>query len=428
MKERQYLERITDKAVEFKLHVFGAINLIGPKWCGKTTTAEHFSKSAIKLQEDPNKEALMETARINPSALLDGEKPRLIDEWQDAPLIWDAVRTYCDNTHEKGNFILTGSTSKKVVTGHTGTGRISRVRMYPMSLYETGESNGKISLLSLFNGTSGIENGVSSNLSVEQLIFAACRGGWPETLFLRTDDEKLSIAKDYFEQIYSVDMFNVDDKKRSSSIMRSLLRSYGRNVSTLANSSKIIDDISSSNPISNNVLNDYIDVAENLFVIDDVYGWCPSIRSKSSIRSGRKREFVDPSLAVAALGASRETLNIDLLTFGFIFETLCLRDLKVYSSALRGEVSYYHDNHGLEADAVLHLEDGRYALIEFKLGGGGEEEGAKHLNQLEHLIEAASEKHKNLKKPDLKLIITGTKYGYKRPDGVCVIPIGCLKD
>lgn len=422
MKNKEYINRIIEKTILFKLNVFGAINIVGPKWCGKTTTAEYFAKSAIKFQSDPNKEGLKETAKINPSVLLNGEKPRLIDEWQEASEIWDAVRVYCDDTHEKGNFILTGSTSKKVKTSHTGTGRISKVKMYPMSLYETNESNGKVSLMDIFDNKVNL-NDIISDLTIEDLIYAACRGGWPDTLFLNKEEEQLAVAKDYFEDIYERDMFNVDDVKRNKITMKRLLISYARNISTLVNSSKIIEDINGSNSISNDTLNDYIDVLEDLFVIDDLYGWSPSIRSKDAIRSGRKREFCDPSLVVAALNLSLEKLNQDLLTFGFIFETLCIRDLRVYSSFLNGEVSYYHDKTGLESDAVLNLNDGRYALIEFKLGSNGVEEGAKHLNELERLLIKSGKE----RTPDAKIVITGTKYGYKREDGVFVIPIGCLK-
>ena len=425
----KYLKRIVDKELDLKLRAFGATNIVGPKWCGKTTTAEQRSNSTLRLQKDPNKEALIKTAEINPIALLSGEKPRLIDEWQDAPNLWDAIRSYCDDYSEKGQFILTGSTSKKVETSHTGTGRISKLKMYPMSLYESKESNGSVSLIDLFNNID-LPTGCTSELSIDQLIFAACRGGWPASVIMKDKEAQIAIAKDYFEQIYEEDMFKVDKVKRNKNTMKAVLKSYSRNLSTLAKSSNIVADVCATNSITDKTLDDYVEVLEDLFVIEDLSGWCPAIRSKSAIRRGRKREFVDPSIAVAAMGVSPEFFNTDLKTFGFIFECLCIRDLRVYSSALGGELSYYHDRYGLEADAVLHLDDGRYALVEFKLGGSDIEEGAGHLCEIETLIQKHNETEIQapIRIPDVKIVITGTQYGYKRPDGVYVIPIGCLKD
>ncbi len=425
-----YYQRIADKALALKLRAFGATNIVGPKWCGKTETALQASKSKIMLQKDPNKKALIETAKIMPSALLDGAKPRLIDEWQDAPDIWDAVRAYCDENREKGQFILTGSSSRKVETQHTGTGRISTLRMYPMSLYESKESNGSVSLMELFDGTEKLQNGCKSDLDYEGLMFAACRGGWPASVLLNDKEAQLEIMKDYFEQIYTRDMNQIDGVKRNEATMRALLKSYARNISTLAKKTSLLKDISSQKAITEATLDDYIDVLERLYIVEDLYGWCPSIRSKSAMRSGRKREFVDPSLAVAALGTSPESYKLDLKSFGFIFETLCIRDLRIYSSAHRGEVSYYRDKYGLEADCVLHLDDGRYALIEFKLGSQeGIEEGARHLCEIESLINKHNEENEDqIGIPTLKMIITGAQYGFRRPDGVYVIPIGCLKD
>lgn len=426
----KYIKRIVDKELEFKLKTFGAIHIVGPKWCGKTTTAEQKAKSTIKFQSSANKDTLIKTAEINPSILLSGDKPRLIDEWQDAPSIWDAVRVYCDDFGGQGNFILTGSTSKKVETKHTGTGRISKIKMFPMSLYESNESNGTVSLKELFDKTNQLENGCKSNLSIEDLIFASCRGGWPASILLKDKKSQLAVANDYFEQIYEEDMFKVDNVKRNKNTMKALLRSYARNISTFAKNVNLQNDVSSTNYITDKTLDDYIEVLEELYIVDDIYGWSPAIRSKNAIRTGRKREFVDPSIAVAALGASPEILNMDLATFGFIFECLCIRDLRIYSQSLGGDISYYHDRFGLEADCVLHLRDGRYALIEFKLGSKEIEEGAKHLIEIERLIKEHNETDKKhfLRCPDLKIIITGTEYGYKRNDGVYIIPIGCLKD
>lgn len=430
MEKTIYYSRIADKLLSLKLRAFGATSIVGPKWCGKTMTASQQAKSIILLQKDIDKESLEYTARLNPQAILNGEQPRLIDEWQDAPVLWDAVRSYCDENHGPGHFILTGSTSKVVETKHTGTGRISELKMYPMSLFESKESNGTISLMDLFNGKDKLENGCVSNLSIDDLVFAACRGGWPESILLNDKEAQLAIPKDYFHQIYTKDIFSVDKVKRNPQTMRAILRSYARNISTLAKKTSIIEDVNSTNSITEATLDDYISVLEKLFVVEDIYGWCPNIRSKAAMRSGRKREFVDPSIAVAALGASPEIYNLDLKSFGFIFEVLCIRDLKVYSQAYDGEISYYHDKFGLEADCVLHLNDGRYALIEFKLGSFEIDEGAKHLCEIERLIKEHNEKETlvPLRLPDLKIVITGTQYGYRREDGVFVIPIGCLKN
>ena len=429
MNEVKYYKRIADKVLDLKLRAFGATNIIGPKWCGKTRTALERARSSLMLQKEPNKDNLIFTAKINPGFLLDGEQPRLIDEWQDAPELWDAVRSYCDTYHGQGHFILTGSTSKKVETSHTGTGRISTMKMYPMSLYESLESNGSVSLRDLFDGKNNLENGCISAMTIEEIIFAACRGGWPESVLLDDKEAQLAIPKDYFQQIYSSDMFKVDNITRNSQTMKAVIRSYARNISTLAKKVSIIDDVNATNSVTEKTLDDYISVLEQLFVVEDLYGWCPDIRSKSAMRIGRKREFVDPSIAVAALGGSPKLYSLDLKTFGFIFETLCIRDLKVYAQAFDGEVSYYHDKFGLEADCVLHLNDGRYALIEFKLGGNEIEEAAKNLNELERLIKVHNDvSTSKIRLPDLKMVITGTQYGYKREDGVYVVPIGCLKD
>ena len=425
----KYYKRVTDSLFDLKMKAFGAVNIVGPKWCGKTKTATQKAKSAIYLQYETQNEDFVKRANNDAEFILEGIKPRLIDEWQDVSKVWDLVRFYCDKNGGQGNFILTGSTSKKVKTSHTGTGRITDLRMYPMSLYESLESNGTVSLKKLFDGEENLEKGCNSNLSLEDLIFAACRGGWPQSVIVEDREAKLAIAKDYFEQIYTRDIYNVDEVKRNSQTMRAVLRSYARNISTLAKRVSILEDVNSTNSITDKTLDDYIEVLERLYIVDDLYGWSPNIRSKSAIRSGRKREFVDPSIAVAALNGSPEKYINDLHTFGFIFETMCIRDLKVYSNALRSNVSYYHDNLGLEADAVLHLDDGRYALIEFKLGNDEIEKGAKNLNKLESLIIKQNENSKvKIDLPTLKIIITGTKYGYKREDNVYVIPLGCLKD
>lgn len=426
-----YIKRICDEELESKLEAFGAVHIVGPKWCGKTTTAKQYAKSFIEMQDPDKREMYMETAKVQPSNLLIGKNPRLIDEWQVAPNLWDAVRVSVDRKNEDGLYILTGSNSiDKSKIMHTGTGRIDTLAMYPMSLFETGESNGTVSLIELFNNPAALENGCESSLSIDDLIFAACRGGWPSSLLKRSRKAKLLVAQSYFESLCREDMANVDDVKRNETTSRLLLRSYARNISTSAANKSIINDIRANTDIADSTFYDYVNVLKKLYVIQDVEAWCPAIRSKTAIQATDKREFVDPSLVVAALGVDPDYFNLDLKTFGFIFETLCIRDLKVYSSSQNGRVSYYRDRYGLESDCVLHLRDGRYALLEFKLGSKDIEEGSKHLCEIESLIKKHNETEKQIpiRLPDLKIVITGTQYGYKRPDGVYVVPIGCLKD
>lgn len=427
----EYLPRILDNVLDEMLELVGAVLIVGPKWCGKTTTAERHAKSILKMQDPDRTKGYLMTAETKPSLLLIGEKPRLIDEWQMAPVLWDAVRTSVDEIGKEGVYILTGSTSvdrNKIM--HSGTGRIAKLVMLPMSLYESKDSVGNISLKELFDNANLDIDGKLSNLTIEKLIEVACRGGWPSSLNIK-DEKKLTIAKIYLDNICDLDCSNVDEIKRNSRLMRLILKSYARNVSTLATDTLILRDIIANNSsVDIRTLKSYLSALEKLYVIDEVPAWCPNIRSASAIRSSCKREFIDPSIAVAALNLTPQILMQDLNTFGFIFENLCMRDLKVYSTSLGGEISYYHDKYGLESDCVLHLADGRYALIEFKLGSKQIDEGAKHLLELKQLII----KHNNentkakIKEPDLLIIITGGEMAFTRNDGVKIIPIGCLKN
>lgn len=429
--QRDYLPRIVDKELKERLEAVGAVLIAGPKWCGKTTTAEQQAKSVLKLQDPDKTKAYLKTAEVKPSLLLQGENPRLIDEWQMAPVLWDAVRNAVDQRNEEGLFILTGSTTvDESEIMHSGTGRISRLVMRPMSLFESKESNGKISLTELFENPNIDIDGITSDLSIESLVFAACRGGWPSSLSKKSDKAKLFVSQNYVDNICDSDASTVDGVKRSPDRVRAVLRSYARNLSTLASDKTIIDDVSANySDITAPTLSSYQSALERLYVIEDIPAWCPSIRSASAMRSGKKRGLSDPSIAPAALGLSPEALLQDLNTFGFIFECLCIRDIKAYSTALGGNVSYYHDRYGLEADCVLHLSDGRYALIEFKLGSKEIDEGAKHLCQIKDLIQQANEtKHTRLRLPDLMIVITGGEMAYTRPDGVMIIPIGTLRD
>ena len=431
-----YLPRIFDKILKETRDCIGAVLIAGPKWCGKTTTAEMQAKSVISMQDPDKIQGYLATADTKPSLLLAGDNPRLIDEWQIAPVLWDAVRTEVDKRREDGLFILTGSTSvddSKIM--HSGTGRIARLKMYPMSLYESKESNGTVSLEKLFNDRDYDIDGAKSDLSVEQLIFASCRGGWPASLNKKTDKAALFTASSYLDNICESDASSVDGVNRDSKRMRAVLRSYARNVSTLAGNQTIINDISANfGTISENTLYSYLNALNRLFVIDEVPAWSPSIRSASAIRSSNKRGFIDPSIAAAALKIMPQILMQDLKSFGYLFETLCIRDLKAYSSALGGGISYYRDRHGLEADCVLSLNDGRYVLIEFKLGSRQIEEGAEHLLTIQNLIRKYNETGNavnssvRINEPELLAVITGGEMAYRRKDGICIIPIGCLKD
>ena len=425
----KYLSRVADKMLQERLETFGAVLIEGPKWTGKTTTAEQQAKSVIKLQDPDKAEEYLTTAATKPSLLLKGEQPRLIDEWQDAPMIWDAVRTAVDNAGGKpGQFILTGSnTVDKTKIRHTGTGRITRMKIYPMSLWESLESSGEVSIQELFNNPDYDIDGASSKLDIPGLILTACRGGWPATLQM-PPKASMFIAKDYVNSVCENDISAVDNKQRNPKIARQIMKSYARNISTLAKKSNILADVTASEDI--NTFDDYIAALEKLFVIQDIDAWCPAIRSKTAIRSSPKRCFVDPSIAVAAMNVNAEALETQLKTFGFIFEQMCVRDLKAYTADFNSRISYYRDRYGLEADLVLHLEDGRYALIECKLGSREIDDGAKHLLELKRLIQEhnKTEKQVPIREPDLLIVITGGTMAYSRPDGVKVIPLACLKD
>jgi len=428
----QYLERVADQMLQDRLEAFGAVLIEGPKWIGKTTTAEQQAKSVIKLHDPDMIANYMATAQSKPSLLLKGEQPRLIDEWQDAPVLWDAVRTAVDDSGGKsGQYILTGSnTIDKTQIRHTGTGRISRMKMYPMSLWESQDSTGKVSIHELFDNPNYDIDGAESKLDIPDLIWVACRGGWPVTL-QKSKKAAMMIANDYVNTVCDEDISAVDHVQRNPKIARQIMRSYARNISTLAKKTNILADVTGSGDItlSMDTYDEYIKALEKLFVIQDIDAWCPSIRSKSAIRSAPKRCFTDPSIAVAAMNTNADALETQLKTFGFIFEQLCIRDLRAYTADFNSHISYYHDRYGLEADLVLHLEDERYALVECKLGSMEIEEGAQHLIELHDLIKEhnLTEKQVPLREPDLKIILTGGPMAYTRPDGVKIIPIGCLR-
>lgn len=426
-----YYERIADKHLSDRLNAMGAVLIEGPKWCGKTTTAEQQAKSVLRMQDPDNRDDYLATAAVKPSNLLTGDTPRLLDEWQDAPVLWDAVRTLCDKRGIPGQFILTGSnTVDENKIHHSGTGRISRMQMFPMSLWESKESNGSISLKELFDHPD-MKIEAISDMSINDIIFSACRGGWPASLNAGGQNAKLMIAKDYVQSVCKTDISRIDGVHRNEKLARQILRSYSRNISTVAKTTSLLADVIAGDKMecSRSTFDDYVEALERLFVIQDIDAWCPAIRSKTAIQSSPKRCFCDPSIAAAVLGLTPGSLQLQLKTFGFIFEQMCIRDLKAYSYGFFSSIGYYRDRYGLEADVVLHLDDGRYALIECKLGSQEIEDGAKHLIRLHELI-AEHNKTENqmpIREPDLKIILVGGKYGYTRKDGVHVIPLACLK-
>ena len=425
----EYKKRIIDDVLTLKMSAFGAVWILGTKGCGKTTSAKQKAKTVVEFQDEEKRENLLIIASTSPKKLLTGEKPILFDEWQDAPKLFGTIRKDVDDSGEKGQYLLTGSSAKEVETPHTGTLRISRLQMYPMSLFESEESNGTVSIIDLFNNPASFD-GCKSDMTIDDVIFSICRGGWPGSLNISSKEAQLEIAKDLYRQTCDVDISKIDGVKRNPAVAQAILKSYSRNLCTLAETKTLLADVKANYTVSDVTVFDYLTALEQLYILDDVEAWSPSIRSKTAIRSSKKRNLIDPSIAVAAMGVSPEYFDKDFKTLGFLFESLCIRDLKIYTSAYDGKVSYYHDRYGLEADCVLHLNDGRYALIEFKLGENEVNDAAKHLCEIERLVAEYNEKEKKcpLMLPSLKLVVTATEYGYKREDGVFVIPVGCLKN
>lgn len=422
---KKYLPRYTDQELKESLEYMGAVLITGPKWCGKTTTAKQQCNDLKELQHPTYGKSYLKLADTNPIELLKGKKPMLIDEWQMAPELWDTVQYLVDESDEDGQYILTGSTvvdESKIM--HSGAGRIKRIIMRPMSLYESGESSGAISLMDLFNNKDLNIDGITSDLTLSDLIFAACRGGWPESLNKETKKQQLAIVRNYIDIICNNDVSQVDGVKRDPQKVKAILKSYSRNISTLASKKTLMKDLNISAP----TFNSYIGSLERLYVIQNIHAWYPNIRPANTIRKSSKREFIDPSIAVASLNLTPEKLLKDFETFGFIFENLCIRDLLVYSSSVNGDVLYYNDDSGLEADCVVYLNDGRYALIEFKLGNREIDKGAENLLKLKKLIKKGVENKKiDLEEPSFLAVITGGEMAYTRADGVKVIPIGCLR-
>lgn len=420
-----YKKRIADSILQKKLKAKGAVLIEGPKWCGKTTTAEQISKSILYMANPENKEQNLMLADINPSLLLKGDVPRLIDEWQLAPKLWDAVRFEVDHRKSEGQFILTGSSvpaDKNLIT-HTGTGRISFLLMRPMSLYESLESNGTVSLADLF--ASKEVSGVN-NLSLEDIAYLCCRGGWPRSISMEKDIA-LEQAFDYYDAVVNSDISRIDGIKRESIRVKNLMRSYARNIGSQASIETLRNDMINNDSFSldGDTVFSYINALKKIFVVEDSPAWNPNLRSKTAIRSSDTRYFIDPSIATASLGISPSDLINDLNTFGLVFENLCVRDLRVYAESMNGSLYHYRDSSSLECDAVIHLRNGDYGLIEIKLGGDMLiEEGASNLIKLKDKLDTTK-----MKKPSFLMILTATgNYAYKRKDDIYVVPIGCLKN
>ncbi|MFA6951449.1 MAG: DUF4143 domain-containing protein [Lentimicrobiaceae bacterium] len=400
----------------------GAVLVIGCKWCGKTMTATQMAKSILYMQDPDKSAALMVMADTKPSILLKGDHPRLIDEWQMAPVLWDAVRFEVDKRQAVGQFILTGSSvPKDNATAHTGTGRISRLLMRPMSLYESKESNGEVSVKALFDGEQDIST--TSQMSIDQIAYAICRGGWPASITLPKEDA-LQMSRDYVDAIINQDISRVDGVEKNPERVQLLLRSLARNVATMASNTTILQDVVSNDmSISAPTLEVYLNALRRIFVIEDQPAWLPAMRSKSAIRTSSKRHFVDPSIATATLRTSPEGLLEDFNTFGFLFESLCTRDMRIYLQANDGDVYHYRDKNGLESDMIVSLRDGRWAAIEVKLGNKQIEDAAQNLKKLVDKVDMDK-----MGKPSFLMVLTGGEYAYRRKDGVLVVPIGCMKD
>lgn len=422
---RTYKFRIADDLLEARLRRKGAVLIEGPKWCGKTTTAEQHAASILYMADPQKRKQNLQAAKMNAGSILNGAVPRLIDEWQIAPTLWDSVRFEVDQRNEVGQFILTGSSvpPKSDEIYHSGTGRFAKLLMRPMSLFESGESSGSVKLQDLFQHSDSIEG--ESKIDITELAYLICRGGWPGALSLSREDA-LGQAFDYYDLVCDSDVSRVDDVARNAQRVRLLMRSYARHQGSMATVGTILSDMKANeaSDLSDNTIYDYIKVLKKIFVIEDMPAWNPNLRSKTAIRTSDNRYFIDPSIATAALGIGPNDLIDDLETMGLFFETLAVRDLRVYADALDGQVYHYRDKSGLECDTVLHLRNGSYGLIEIKLGGDDLiESGAKSLKALSEAIDTT-----RMHQPSFMMVLTGIgDFPYRRDDDVWVVPIGCLR-
>ncbi len=434
----EYIRRVVDDELNRRQEAFNAINIIGPKGCGKTRTAKERSNTVIEFQDEKKRQGYLAVAETSPSLFLKNPKPILFDEWQDAPKIWGAIRKDCDDHSESvGEYYLTGSSSKKLDTSHTGTGRITEVKMYPMTLWETGESNGMVSLTKIITDQTYEFDGATSTLSLEGLFVSVCRGGWPRCMALKSETAKLEIAKDYYRQVYQTDISAIDGVKRNPEWARTLLWSYARNMATTAKRTSIYADVKATQNVTDATLDSYVEKLEELFVIQDIDAWTPQIRSKTAIRSGKKHIFIDPSIGVAALGLEPDYFNNDLDLFGHVFENLVLRDLLVFAECHYARVIHYTDDMGLEADAIFQMADGEYALIEIKTGANKIPEAEANLLKFCDVIKKHNEKalkdpnhpRATYREPSALIVICATApIAYTTDGGVKIVPVGCLRD
>jgi len=423
---KEYKARIVDNMLKEKLEAKGAVVIEGPKWCGKTTTAMQVAGSILRMDEPRNREANIQMAEIDPGQLLKGDTPRLIDEWQIAPKLWDATRYEVDTRGKEGQFILTGSAvpvESEEIT-HSGTGRFTWLLMRPMSLYESGDSTGEVSLQNLFERPDRIAG--TNDFDIDRLAFLICRGGWPHAVGMKEKPALLQ-AEDYYGAVIKSDINRADGVSKNPERVKRLMRSFARNQGTQISNTMLRDDIISNDTESLNedTIASYINALKNIFVVEDMAAWNPNLRSKTSIRTSETRYYVDPSIAVAALGIGPKDLTNDLNTMGLLFETLCVRDLRVYAESIGGTVLHYRDKSGLECDTVIHLKNGRYGLAEIKLGGQKLiEEGVKNLQSLSNKIDTSK-----MPAPSFLMIIIGIgEFAYRREDGIFIVPIGCLKN
>ncbi|MBQ7991417.1 MAG: ATP-binding protein [Solobacterium sp.] len=433
----EYIKRLTDKVIDRRLKAFNAIHIAGPKGCGKTRTCSERCETIIEFQDEERRDGYLQIADTAPTLFFRNPKPILFDEWQDAPRMWGAVRKDCDDHPEDtGSYYLTGSSSQKAETPHTGTGRITSIRMYPMTAWETGDSDGNVSLSEILENPEYTVAGMNPG-KLEDLFYIICRGGWPRCLAIKDSEGKLEIAKDYFRQIYTKDISAVDSMDRDPEIARILLQSYARNSATLAKKTAIYADVKAIQSVSEPTLASYVSALERLYVIHDIDAWMPQIRSKTAIRAAKKHIFIDPSIAAAALGISPEYFFRDLDVFGHLFENLVLRDLLAYAEAHNAHVMHYRDDTGLEADAVYQTEDGRYALIEIKTGSNAIPAAEKNLLRFKELISQHNDKAmQNREHPGvvyrepsaLIIICANAPMAYTTANGVNVVPYLCLKD
>ncbi len=418
----EYKPRIADSMLKERLEYAGAVLIEGPKWCGKTMTASQQAKSILDMQDEDNSDKYIKAADAQPSLLLDGDAPRLIDEWQMAPNLWNAVRHRIDKNSVPGQYILTGSyVPAKNQDRHSGAGRFSRLIMRPMTLFESGISTGAISIKDLFEGTAKVSG--MSDLKIRDLAVALVKGGWP--MYIDQNERICMLAiKDYLNTIAETDIARVNGIRRDPANVKLLMRSLARNVSSTASVSTIKKDMAGdTDTISERTVTSYISELRHLYIIEDVPAWNPSVRSKTSIRTAPKRNFVDPSLAVSALHMSSDMLMKDFNTFGLLFESLCVRDLRVYSQPIYGEVCHYRDSYDNEVDLVIALDDGRWAAVEVKMGDSEIEKAAVNLKKLRDTVDTAK-----MNEPSFLMVLTATGPAYVREDGICVIPIGCLRD